>query len=179
MRKRYLRCAAGMLCGILLLTGCGRAESASLSSAKIKERLTADCSFTAEFTYDTVEGCATVEKAGEVFSITLTEPEVLTGLAFVLGPEGSQMIYGDTVIDLHDHTIHEEALAAILERTFAGTDKLTVTRQNGSILATADCTFFHYTVILSEETGYPTAVSVPELSIEILISDYTPAGGTL
>ena len=179
MLKRYLRRTVGLLCGVLLLTGCGRAESTSLSPAEIRERLTADCSFTAEFTYDTVEGCATVEKAGEVFSITLTEPEVLTGLAFVLGPEGSQMIYGDTVIDLHDHTIHEEALAAVLERAFAGADELTVTRQNGNILATADCTFFHYTVTLAEETGYPTAVSVPELSIEILISDYTPAGGAL
>ena len=177
MRKRYLRWAAGMLCGILLLTGCGRAESASLSSAKIKERLTADCSFTAEFTYDTVEGCATVEKAGEVFSITLTEPEVLTGLAFVLGPEGSQMIYGDTVIDLQDHTIHEEALAAVMERAFAGADALTVTRQNGHITATADCTFFHYEVMLAEDTGYPTGISVPELNIEIAITDYTPAAG--
>ena len=179
MLKQYLRRAVGLLCGVLLLAGCGRAENASLSPAEIKERLTADCSFTAEFTYDTVEGCATVEKAGEVFSIMLTEPEVLTGLAFVLSPEGSQMIYGDTVIDLHDHTIHEEALAAVLERAFAGTDELTVTRQNGNILATADCTFFHYTVTLAEETGYPTAVSVPELSIEILISDYAPAGGAL
>ena len=38
----------------------------------------------------------------------------------MLGPEGSQMIYGDTVIDLQDHTIHEEALAAVMERALPG-----------------------------------------------------------
>lgn len=167
-----------LLC-CLLLVGCGRAGGASLSAAQIKKTLTADCSFTAAFSYGTVEGCAIVERSGEMLCITLTEPEVLTGLSFVLGPEGSRMHYGGTEIDLLDHTIHEEALAAVLQRAFAGADELTVTRQNGNILATADCTFFHYTVTLAEETGYPTAVSVPELSIEILISDYTPAGGVL
>ena len=118
-----------------------------------------------------------MEKTGEVFSITLTEPEVLLGLSFVLGSEGSQMIYGDTVIDLRDHTIHEEALAAVMERAFAGADTLTVTRQNGHITATADCTFFHYEVTLAEDTCYPTGISVPELNIEIAITDYTPAAG--
>ena len=101
----------------------------------------------------------------------------MLGLSFVLGPEGSQMIYGDTVIDLQDHTIHEEALAAVMERVFAGADALTVTRQNGHITATADCTFFHYEVMLAEDTGYPTGISVPELNIEIAITDYTPAAG--
>lgn len=175
LKKKYI---LYLLC-CLLLVGCGRAGGASLSAAQIKKTLTADCSFTAAFSYGAVEGCATVEKAGEVFSITLTEPEVLTGLAFVLGPEGSQMHYGGTEIDLHDHTIHEEALAAVLQRALAGADELTVTQHNGSVLATADCVLFHYTVALSEETGYPVSLSVPELSIEILISDYTPAAGAL
>ena len=169
MRKKkyilYLLCC-------LLLVACGRAGGASLSAAQIKKTLTADCSFTAEFTYDTVEGCAIVERSGEMLCITLTEPEVLTGLSFVLGPEGSQMHYGGTEIDLLDHTIHEEALAAVLQRALAGADELTVTQHNGSVLATADCA-------LSEETGYPVSLSVPELSIEILISDYIPAAGAL
>lgn len=169
--KRFL---TGMMCAAVLLTGCGRAQRAELTPEEISRRLTADCRFTAEFAYESVEGCAEVEKSGDIFSITLTEPEVLLGLAFVLGPEGSQMIYGDTVIDLHDHTVHEEALAAILERAFAGADALTVKRQNGSILAEADCTFFHYTVALAEETGYPTGITVPELAIEIAISGYEP-----
>ena len=176
MRKKkyilYLLCC-------LLLVGCGRAGGASLSAAQIKKTLTADCSFTAEFTYGTVEGCAIVERSGEMLCITLTEPEVLTGLSFVLGPEGSQMHYGGTEIDLLDHTIHEEALAAVLQRALAGADELTVTQHNGSVLATADCVLFHYTVVLSDETGYPVSLSVPELSIEILISDYTPAAGAL
>ncbi len=67
----------------------------------------------------------------------------------------------------------------MLQRALAGADELTVTQHNGSVLATADCVLFHYTVALSEETGYPVSLSVPELSIEILISDYTPAAGAL
>ena len=70
-----------------------------------------------------------------------------------------------------------EALAAVMERAFAGADTLTVTRQNGHITATADCTFFHYEVTLAEDTCYPTGISVPELNIEIAITDYTPAAG--
>ena len=64
-----------------------------------------------------------------------------------------------------------------MERVFAGADALTVTRQNGHITATADCTFFHYEVMLAEDTGYPMGISVPELNIEIAITDYTPAAG--
>ena len=168
---------AAALCCVLLLGGCAKAENPGLTPEEIQKRLTADCRFTAEFTYDSIEGKANVEKSGEVFTIALTEPEVLQELSFVLGPEGSQMIYGDTVIDLRDHTIHEEALAAIMERAFAGADTLTVTRQNGHITATADCTFFHYEITLAEDTGYPTGIAVPELNIEILITDYTPAAG--
>ena len=166
-----------MILCLLLLGGCAKGGEPGITPEEIQARLIADCRFTAAFTYENIEGCAEVEKTGEVFSITLTEPEVLLGLSFVLGPEGSQMIYGDTVIDLQDHTIHEEALAAVMERAFAGADVLTVTRQNGHITATADCTFFHYEVTLSEDTGYPTGISVPELNIEIAITDYTPAAG--
>ena len=165
-----------ILC-LLLLGGCTKGGEPCITPEEIQARLTADCRFTAAFTYENIEGCAEVEKTGEVFSITLMEPDVLLGLSFVLGPEGSQMIYGDTVIDLQDHTIHEEALAAVMERVFAGADALTVTRQNGHITATADCTFFHYEVTLAEDTGYPTGISVPELNIEIAITDYTPAAG--
>ena len=161
----------------LLLAGCGPQEPMDITPEEIQSRLTADCHFTAEFTYENIEGKAAVEKSGEVFTIALTEPEVLQGLSFVLGPEGSQMIYGDTIIDLQDHTIHEEALAAVMERAFAGADALTVTRQNGYITATADCTFFHYEITLAEDTGYPTGIAVPELNIEIIITDYTPAAG--
>ena len=166
-----------MILCLLLLGGCAKGGEPGITPEEIQARLTADCRFTAAFTYENIEGCAEVEKTGEVFSITLTEPEVLLGLSFVLGPEGSQMIYGDTVIDLQDHTIHEEALAAVMERAFAGADALTVTRQNGYIMATADCTFFHYEVMLAEDTGYPMGISVPELNIEIAITDYTPAAG--
>ena len=166
-----------MILCLLLLGGCAKGGEPGITPEEIQARLTADCCFTAAFTYENIEGCAEVERTGEVFSITLTEPEVLLGLSFVLGPEGSQMIYGDTVIDLQDHTIHEEALAAVMERAFAGADALTVTRQNGHITATADCTFFHYEVMLAEDTGYPTGISVPELNIEIAITDYTPAAG--
>ena len=166
-----------MILCLLLLGGCAKGGEPCITPEEIQAQLTADCRFTAAFTYENIEGCAEVEKTGEVFSITLTEPEVLLGLSFVLGPEGSQMIYGDTVIDLQDHTIHEEALAAVMERAFAGADALTITRQNGHITATADCTFFHYEVMLAEDTGYPTGISVPELNIEIAITDYTPAAG--
>lgn len=134
MRKKkyilYLLCC-------LLLVGCGRAGGASFSAAQIKKTLTADCSFTAEFTYDTVEGCAIVERSGEMLCITLTEPEVLTGLSFVLDPRAAGGTTAGTEIDLLDHTIHEEALAAVLQRALAGADELTVTQHNGSVLATA------------------------------------------
>ena len=52
-----------------------------------------------------------------------TQKKALAGVSFVLGPEGSQMIYGDTVIDLQDHTIHEEALAAVIALFNAGFDE--------------------------------------------------------
>lgn len=161
----------------LLLVGCAGREPADITPEEITARLTADCRFTAAFRYDSVEGCAEVEKAGSTLRIAMTDPEVLQGLQFVLGPEGSQMIYGDTVVDLQDHTIHEEALAAVVQRALAGADPLTVTRQNGSIRAVADCTFFHYEVTLAEDTGYPTGIAVPELNIEVRISEYAPAAG--
>ena len=164
------------LLGLALLCGCAANEAAGYSPEEIKTRLAADCTFTAEFSYEKTEGRATVEKTGEQLCITMTEPETLEGLAFILGLDSSQMIYGDTVIDLQDHTIRQEALAALLKRALAGADELTVTQQNGRIQATADCTFFHYTVELEEDTGYPTGISVPELQIEIVITDYTPAG---
>ena len=104
-----------MILCLLLLGGCAKGGEPGITPEEIQAQLTADCRFTAAFTYENIEGCAAVEKTGEVFSITLTEPEVLLGLSFVLGQEGSQMIYGDTVIDLQDHTIHEEALAAVME----------------------------------------------------------------
>ena len=34
----------------------------------------------------------------------------------------------------------------------------------------------YLSVELEEDTGYPTGISVPELQIEIVITDYTPAG---
>ena len=86
-----------MILCLLLLGGCAKGGEPGITPEEIQARLTADCRFTAAFTYENIEGCAEVEKTGEVFSITLTEPEVLLGLSFVLGPEGSQMIDGDTV----------------------------------------------------------------------------------
>ena len=164
-----------MILCLLLLGGCAKGGEPGITPEEIQARLTADCRFTAAFTYENIEGCAEVEKTGEVFSITLTEPEVLLGLSFVLGPE-LQMIYGDTVIDLQDHTIHEEALAAVMERVFAGADALTVTRQNGHITATADCTFFH-----TGHAGGGHRLSHGHFRAgsrcRIAITDYTPAAG--
>ena len=166
-----------MILCLLLLGGCAKGGEPGITPEEIQAQLTADCCFTAAFTYENIEGCAEVEKAGSTLRIAMTDPEVLQGLQFVLGPEGSQMIYGDTVVDLRDHTIHEEALAAAVQRALAGADPLTVTRQNGSIRAVADCTFFHYEVTLAEDTGYPTGIAVPELNIEVRISEYAPAAG--
>ena len=107
---------------------------------------------------------------------TVTPQEAMATYDFKLAEE----ILEHQIADLtkkKQPTIHEEALAAVMERAFAGADALTVTRQNGCITATADCTFFHYEITLAEDTGYPTGIAVPELNIEIIITDYTPAAG--
>ena len=66
-----------MILCLLLLGGCAKGGEPGITPEEIQARLTADCCFTAAFTYENIEGCAEVEKTGEVFSITLVEPEVL------------------------------------------------------------------------------------------------------
>ena len=66
-----------MILCLLLLGGCAKGGEPGITPDEIQARLTADCRFTAAFTYENIEGCAEVEKTGEVFSITLMEPEVL------------------------------------------------------------------------------------------------------
>ena len=63
----------------LLLVGCAGREPAGITPKEITARLTADCRFTAAFQYDSVEGCAEVEKAGSTLRIAMTDPEVLQG----------------------------------------------------------------------------------------------------
>ena len=110
-----------MIMCLLLLGGCAKGGEPGITPEEIQARLTADCCFTAAFTYENIEGCAEVEKDRRGVQHYIDGPRCCWGSALCWGRRAPN----DPAIPsltCKDHTIHEEALAAVMERVFAGAD---------------------------------------------------------
>ena len=160
-----------ILASILFLTGCG--STPADRTAAVRGALMADCAFTADFTYETLQGSAEVEKKGDTFSVKMLLPEALAGLSFCFEAESLTITCDDMAMTLPRGSIPQEALVSVLRRVTGGEDTLVIEETNGLITATADQVFFHCIAELDAETLTPQRITVPELSIEIILRDYS------
>lgn len=178
--KKLIACFAALT---LLLAGCGNEASVKEKdyTEEVKNALSSNYSFTADFAYEDITGTAAVEKtASDHLSASLTEPESMNGLVMRMQGDTVSLTYHDMAIDLSQFHLPTESMASLLQRVLSGQDDYTFTEENGVLTATADCTFFHYSITFNPDTMTPVTITVPELNASVNVRDFAtlPAGNS-
>lgn len=103
MRRTIFIC---LLCGVLLLTGCGGGESAVAPAIKFRASLVqaGGCSFTAEITADFGERAETFTVSCQVSAdgtaeLTVLQPETLSGITATVSGDGGRITYDGMAMD--------------------------------------------------------------------------------
>lgn len=177
--KKIAACLAAMM---LLLAGCGSTSVTTQEknyTEDVKKVLSGNYSFTADFAYEELTGSAKVTKnSAENLTAELLAPDSVNGMVMQLQGDKVSLTYHDTAIDISKLHLPTESIASLVLRVLSGEDEYTFEEANGALKATADCTFFHYTVVFDTATMTPTSISIPELKTSVTIRDFTPLPGS-
>ena len=168
-----------LLAALLMLVGCGKAQQQEDYSEKVQETLRQNYRFTATFKYEEIEGEALIEKTAEDHLVaSISKPATMEGMVITLSGEDVSLAYHTMEIDLSGYQLPTESIVSVLRQILAGEGISSVTEESGIVTATGDYVLFHYNVTFDAATMTPLTISVPELAIEVTITDFTPLEAT-
>lgn len=169
-----------VLAVVLMLSGCGRGSQRTKDyAATVQETISGNYSFTAAFTYEEIEGEAKVEKSSaDHITVSMQKPDIMQEMVFTMQGEEITLTYRSMEIDLAGVQFPTESIVSILRQVLSGEESYTIEEQETTVTASAVCGFFHYKILFEKKTMTPQSIEVPELSVTVTITDFTPIKNT-